>query len=147
MFEKKEIAPSTTKKELQKANGDIFLEIRRMSDNSFIATNWIGLQSLETVMMGSTQILTMLRERPCKGFLHGNHELIGPWEIAVNWLVQKWMPQAKAGGIRYYAYVQGPGIYGQRSFDAFYELVKNEFEVKVFTEEEDAKEWLQEKSL
>lgn len=146
MFEKEEQVPSTTDKELRKANGDVFFEVRRMPDNSFISTNWIGLQSLETIMMGGKQTLAMLREKPCGGLLNINRELVGPWEVAVNWLVQRWVPQAKAHGLRYYAYVLGPGIYGRRSFNAFYELAKSELEIEVFTEETEAKAWLQEKA-
>ncbi|WP_266202460.1 hypothetical protein [Pontibacter kalidii] len=133
-------------KELRKANGDVFCEVRRTPDNSFVATNWIGLQSLETVMIGGKQTLAMLQEKSCKGFLNSNRELVGPWEIAVNWLIQKWVPQAKAHGVRYYAYVQGPGIYGRRSFNAFYELAKHELEIKVFSEESEAEAWLREKA-
>lgn len=130
------------KKLLKKANGDVFLELERVPNNAFIVANWIGIQSLETVIMGGNQILSMLKERPCQGLLNSNRELIGPWESAVNWLSYKWAPQAQILGLKYFAHVLSPGIYGQRSFQAFYPNLKKHFDIKALEKEEDAKEWL-----
>lgn len=129
-------------KDLKKANGDVFFEVRRMPDNSFLYVNWIGIQSLETMMMGSRQLLAMLQEKSCQGLLNSNRELIGPWEVAVNWLVNKWAPQAKALGIRHYAHVLSPGIYGQRSFESLYPSLKVYFHTISFNDESTAEEWL-----
>lgn len=130
-------------KEFKKAKGFTYFEARRMPGNAFIAVNWIGIQSLETVVMGGNHVLTMLREKPCVGLLNSNRELIGPWDVAVNWLAYKWVPEAKALGLRYYAHVLSPGIYGQRSFDLFYPTLEKEFETEAFEEEKSAEEWLQ----
>ncbi|MEJ8801300.1 hypothetical protein [Pontibacter sp. H249] len=97
--------------------------------------------------MGGNHVLAMLREKPCQGMLNSNRELIGPWEVAVNWLSNKWTPQAKELGLRYYAHALSPGIYGQRSFDSFYPSLKYKLEVKAFVDEEAAKMWLQSKSF
>jgi hypothetical protein len=128
--------------ELKKANGDVFLEARRMPDNSFILANWIGIQTLETIVMGGNQILALLRERSCPGFLNSNKEVIGPWEIAVNWLALKWTPKARLLGLRYFAHVLSPGIYGQRSFQALYPKIAGQLEVKTFADEKEAHLWL-----
>lgn len=130
-------------KELKKAEGFTFFEAGRMPDNSFIAVSWVGIQSLETVVMGSNHVLAMLREKPCAGLLNSNRELIGPWEAAVSWLAHKWAPQAKALGLRYYAHVLSPGIYGRRSFELFAPSLENSFELEAFEEESRAKAWLQ----
>ena len=129
-------------KELKKANGDVFLEIRRRPADGFIAMNWIGIQSLETIVMGGNQILSMLRQQPCQAILNSNRELIGPWETAVSWLTFKWAPQAKGLGVRYFAHVSSPGIYGRRSFDALYPSLKEMMAVKSFEDEKSAEEWL-----
>lgn len=131
--------------ELKKANGDVFLEARRLPDNSFILANWIGIQTLETIVMGGNQILALLRERPCAGFLNSNREVIGPWEIAVSWLAHKWVPKAKLLGLRYFAHVLSPGIYGRRSFQALYPKIAGQLEVKTFEDEKEAQAWLQTK--
>ncbi|MFD3003583.1 hypothetical protein ACFS7Z_24715 [Pontibacter toksunensis] len=116
-----------------------------MATNSFIAVNWIGIQSMETVVMGGNHVLSMLREKPSKGLLNSNRELIGPWDVAVSWLIHKWAPQAKELGLRYYAHVLSPGIYGQRSFRLLYPILKLKFDVETFNDDESAAEWLKEK--
>jgi hypothetical protein len=87
----------------------------------------------------------MLRERPCQGILNSNKELIGPWEEAVNWLSFKWVPQAKLLGVKHFAHVLSPGIYGQRSYNALYPRIKDKLEVHSFCDEETAIAWLQTK--
>ncbi len=129
-------------KELKKANGDVFFEARRTPDNNYIYLNWIGIQSLETIVMGGNHVLTMLREQPCRGILNSNREIIGPWEVAVNWLTHKWAPQAKELGVQYFAHVLSPGIYGQRSFSSLSPNFEQQFKLRSFDNEEAAKEWL-----
>jgi hypothetical protein len=132
--------------ELKKANGDVYLEVRRLPDDDFIALNWIGIQSLETFVMGGNLVLSMLRERPCQGILNSNRELIGPWDTAVNWLAFKWAPQAKSLGLCCFAHVLAPGIYGQRSFKALHPNLSRVLDVKSFDDEEGAIEWLRMKN-
>lgn len=142
MYGKEEREELIDYKELKKADGYPFFEARRMPDNPFISVNWIGIQSLETMVMGGNQVLAMLRDKPCPGLLNSNRELIGPWEVAVNWMSNKWVPQAKVLDLRYYAHVLSPGIYGQRSFEAFRPYLESYFEVKTFNDEKSAAAWL-----
>lgn len=132
----------TEYKELKKAEGFTFFEARRTPENTLIRVSWIGIQSLETVVMGGNQVLAMLREKPCAGLLNSNRELIGPWEAAVGWLAHKWVPQAKALGLRYYAHVLSPGVYGRRSFDLLHPILKGGFETASFEDDGSAEEWL-----
>ena len=129
-------------KELKKANGDIFFEARRQHNNAFIYVNWIGIQTLETVVMGSNHILALLRYQPCTGILNSNKELIGPWEHSINWLTYKWVPEIKNLGVRYFAHVMGPGIYGQNSFKKFQASNQHQLKIASFTDEKEAEEWL-----
>ena len=129
-------------KELQKANGDVFCEIRRSPDNAFIFVNWVGIQSLETIVMGYNHVLYMLRTKTCPAILNNNHELIGPWDMAVNWLVHKWIPQAKALGIMYYAHILSHGIFGRRSFEQLKPALKLDFNTESFEDEALAEEWI-----
>ena len=132
----------TNYKELKKGNGDVFFEAKRVPENNYIYINWIGIQSLETIVMGGNHILTMLRENPCQGILNSNRELIGPWEVAVNWLTHKWAPQATELGLRYFAHVLSPGIYGQRSYQSLAPDFDKQFNLRSFENEETAKDWL-----
>jgi hypothetical protein len=133
------------KQELKKINGDIFFEAERADDNSYIYVNWIGVQSLETIVMGGNLLLAMLRKQSCSAIINNNHELVGPWEVGVNFLVYKWAPEAKVLGIRYFAHILSYGIFGRNSFDMFGPLVKSYFEVEAFENEKAAKSWVKTK--
>ena len=114
-----------------------------MPDNSYIYVEWIGIQSLETVMMGGKKILAMLVEQPCTSILNSNKELIGPWNVAINWLSYRWAPQAQELGVKYYAHVLSPGVFGQRSFQLMQPVLNTHFKVKSFEDESTAEAWLQ----
>ncbi|WP_210464622.1 hypothetical protein [Rufibacter roseolus] len=134
---------SMDKTELKKANGDVYFEAQRLLLNGYIQVNWIGIQSLETVVMGGNQILAMLREKPCRGLLNSNRELIGPWEVAVPYMAFKWAPAASSLGLRYFAHVLSPGIFGKRSFDQFQTQMKEPLIiVRSFDEQTQAEQWL-----
>lgn len=129
-------------KDLRKANGDVFCEIKRSADNSFIYVNWIGIQSIETMVMGWNQVLIMLRKKPCSAILNSNREMIGPWEAAVSWLANKWAPQAKALGVTYFAHVLSHGIFGKRSFEKLKPEFEKIFKMRFFEDEDLAEKWI-----
>ena len=130
------------KKELRKGNSDLFFEAERQGNNSFIHVNWIGIQSIEMIMLGANQLLTMLREQSCPAILNSNKELIGPWHDGALFLASQWAPQVKKLGVLYFAHVLAPGIYGQSSFERFYRLAQNHFQIETFTTDEEAEAWL-----
>ena len=128
--------------ELKKVNGDVFLEVERMPDNSYILAHWIGLQSLETVKQGGTYYAEMLKNQPCPKLLNSHEELIGPWNIANDWIVQEWTPKVQALGLRYMAQVLAPGVYGQLSFHQLHQRISDKLEIKMFNDKASAREWL-----
>ena len=132
------------KKELKKANGDVFFQAERKAGNSYIQVNWIGIQSLETIMMGAGLLLNMLRELPCSAILYSNQELIGPWEDGAFFLGSSWAPKARNLGVECFAHVLAPGIYGRRSFQRFEQLAQHQFRIEAFETIKDAEAWLQE---
>ncbi|NDK56650.1 hypothetical protein [Pontibacter fetidus] len=129
------------KQELRKSNGDVFFEAERATDNSFICVNWIGVQSLESIVMGGNLLLAMLRKQSCQTIVNNNHELVGPWEVGINFMAYKWAPEAKVLGVKFFAHILSYGIYGRSSFEAFAPLVKSFFEVASFEDESAAKTW------
>jgi hypothetical protein len=130
------------KKELKKANGDVYFEAERLPDNSYIFMNWIGTQTLESVVMGGNLVLALLRERPCKAIINSNQELVGPWDVAVNYLACKWAPAASELGLKYFAHITSPGIFGQRSFGQFEKSILVPLTVKQFENKPEAERWL-----
>jgi len=131
--------------ELRKANGDIFFEARRHADNSYIYVNWVGRQSLESIIMGGNHLLQMLRKESCNAILNNNHELVGPWDTGAEWVVQRWAPQAKNLGVKYFAHIMSYGIYGQNTFKTIQPRLKKICEVEVFEDEGLARNWVYDK--
>ncbi|QCR21204.1 hypothetical protein [Pontibacter sp. SGAir0037] len=131
-----------TKIELTKANGDIFLVLEREENNQFICARWTGVQSLETVQKGGTAYLDMIRQQPCPKLLNSHRELIGPWDIANDWITSYWTPTAVSLGLQYMAQVLAPGVYGKMSFHQLHQRIDNFMEIKMFEEEEPAHQWL-----
>lgn len=127
---------------LRKANNDVFFEAERLPGQSVISANWIGVQSMETVVMGGNQLLAMLKQQPSLGILNNNHELVGPWDLAVKWLAYKWAPEANKLGVKYFAHVLSHGIYGRRSFEMLEPLIQEYFETRTFEDENAAEMWL-----
>jgi hypothetical protein len=130
------------KKELKKANGDLFFEAKRQAGNAYIQVNWIGIQTLETIMMGANQLLTLLRQQPCPAILNSNNELIGPWDDGAFYMGSKWAVQARILGVLHFAQVLAPGIYGQRSFQVFQQFAQQHFQIETFATNADAEAWL-----
>ncbi|RDC65021.1 hypothetical protein [Adhaeribacter pallidiroseus] len=130
------------KTELKKANGDVFLIAERMPDNSYVLAQWIGLQNIETVMQGGNYYIELLQKQPCPKLLNSHAELIGPWNVANDWIVQAWTPRVRALGLRYMAQVLAPGVYGQMSFHQLHQRISNVWEIKMFDDEPSAQDWL-----
>ena len=131
------------RKELKKASGDVFFEAEHRANNSYIYVNWIGIQSLETMMMGGNTILSMLRTKPCSVILNNNHELIGPWNEGANYLGSSWAPKARLYGVKQFLQVLAPGIYGRRSFQEFQNRASQYFQIEAFETDKEAISWLQ----
>ena len=130
------------KTELKKANGDVFLIAERMPDNAYIHARWIGMQTLETVKKGGLFYLDMLIKQPCEKLLNDHSELIGPWLVANDWIVSEWTPKVRALGLRHMAQVLAPGIYGKMSFHELHQRIDDNFDIMMFDDPKNAKDWL-----
>ncbi|WP_242927309.1 hypothetical protein [Pontibacter vulgaris] len=127
---------------LTKPNGDLFLTYGRAVDNTYIYAYWTGRQNLDTVKKGGNNYLTMMKEQPCPKLLNSHKELIGPWDVANDWITTEWTPKAVSLGLRYMAQVLAPGVYGQMSFHQLHQRIGDLLEIKMFDTNEDAEQWL-----
>src|SRR5690349_778606 len=118
--------------ELKKVNGDLFFEVQRKGANSYIFANWIGIQSLEAIMLGTNLVLSMLRKDPCAAILNSNKELIGPWDEGALYMGNRWVREVNALGVIHFAHVLAPGVYGRRSFEKFFQLAQPYLQIEVF---------------
>ncbi|MBC5992525.1 hypothetical protein [Pontibacter cellulosilyticus] len=131
-----------TKIEFTKANGDIYAILERAPDNAYLFARWTGIQTMETIQEGGKVYLDVMQQYPASKLLNSHKELIGPWDFANEWISQVWTPKAVELGMRYMAQVLAPGVYGQMSFHQLHQRIGNLLEVKMFDNEESAKEWL-----
>ena len=128
--------------ELRKANGDVFFEATREAANSYILVNWVGLQSLESIMMGANHLLQMLRQQPVSAILNSNKELIGPWDEGALFLGSDWAPKARVLGVKNFAHVLTPGIYGKRAFEHFVKNADKYLSIRTFESDHQGANWL-----
>lgn len=120
----------------------MFFEATRMADNSYIFVNWVGRQSLETIMMGANQLLAMLRQQSCNAIINSNKELIGPWDDGALFMGSTWATKAKLLGLLTFAQVLAPGIYGKRSFEKFNLSAHKYLQVETFESDTEAIAWI-----
>ena len=74
--------------------------------------------------------------------LNDNSKVVGSWSGANNWIAQNWMPQALAMGLKRFAHIVSPGIFGQASAAEMITRVGNQFEMRLFQDIDLAKAWL-----
>jgi hypothetical protein len=129
-------------KEFKKDNGDVFLIAERMPDNAYIHAQWIGIQTLNTIQEGGNYYVDLLTQQPCPKLLNNHQELIGPWNIATDWIEKEWTPKVRALGLQYMAQVLAPGIYGQMSFHQLHQRIDDQLEIRMFGDLRSARQWL-----
>ena len=122
----------------------VFLTIEFDAANQWIYNNWIGVLPTEKVIQGCQATLDFLRDKPCPHMLNDNREVIGSWNSANDWIAQNWMPQALSMGLKRFAHVVSPGIFGQASAAEMITRVGSQFEMRLFEDMEMAKAWLRE---
>lgn len=129
--------------ELRKVFGDVYFKAKRMPDNAFVYSQWFGVQSVETVMKGGYKLLEMMQDQPCAKLLNSNKEVIGSWDMALEWAENEWAPQMRAAGLKYLAQVVPASIYATMTIENLILRIDNEFEIRTFEEEVQAQEWLE----
>lgn len=130
--------------ELTNSFDKVYLTIEPDDANRWIYTNWIGVLPTELVIRGSSTILEVLQTSPCPRMLNDNRALIGSWSSANEWIAQQWIPQAVTLGLKRFAHIVSPGIFGQASAAEFVTRVGKQFEMRLFQDIELAKIWLRE---
>ena len=119
-----------------------FLTIEFDAANQWIYNNWTGVLPTEKVIQGCQATIDFLREKPCAHMLNDNREIIGSWNSANEWIAANWMPQVLALGLKRFAHIVSPGIFGQASAEEMVTRVGTQLEIRLFKDVELAKQWL-----
>jgi len=133
------------KKELINSFDKVYLTIEFDEANGWIYNNWMGVLPTEKVIQGCQATIDFLQENHCSQMLNDNRKVIGSWSSANDWIAQNWMPQVLRLGLKRFAHVVSPGIFGQASAAEMVTRVGTQFEMRLFQDIELAKSWLQEK--
>lgn len=127
---------------LEKVFGDVFFTARRMEGNAFVYAQWFGVQSIETVKEGGYKLLDMVKEQPCSKLLNSNKQVIGSWDMALEWAENEWAPQMRAAGLKYLAQVVPTSIYATLTIQNLLQHIDDTFEIRTFEDDADAEAWL-----
>ena len=128
--------------ELKKVFGNVFFSARRMENNTFLNAQWFGVQSVETVKEGGYKLLDMMKEKSCSKLLNNNKNVIGSWDMALDWAQNVWAPQMRAAGLKYLAQVVPSSFYATLTIETLIQKIDKSFEIRTFDEEADAEAWL-----
>ena len=130
------------KKSIVNSFDKVFLTIEFDAANQWIYNNWTGVLPTEKVIQGCQATINFLREKPCAHMLNDNREVIGSWNSANEWIAANWMPQVLALGLKRFAHIVSPGIFGQASAEEMVTRVGTQLEIRLFKDVELAKQWL-----
>jgi hypothetical protein len=126
----------------RRPDGHVFLTAERNRAEGWIHARWSGIQTLETVQQGGLAYVDMLHEEPCAKLLNDHSELVGRFTEANDWIAQVWTPLILQAGLRYFAHVLSPGIFGQLSIQDLHQRIEGVFELRMFGDLEEAQNWL-----
>jgi hypothetical protein len=132
------------KKELTNSFDKVYLTIEFDAANNCIYNNWTGVLPTEKVIQGCQATIDFLRNNPCPYMLNDNRAVVGSWSSANDWIAQNWMPQVLRLGLKRFAHIVSPGIFGQASAAEMVTRVGTQFEMRLFQDIELAKAWLRE---
>ena len=122
----------------------VYLTIELDEANGWIYNSWTGVLPTETVIQGCQATIAFLRENSCPHMLNDNRAVVGSWNAANEWIAQNWVPQVLALGLRRFAHIVSPGIFGQASAEEMVTRVGTQLEMRLFKDFELAQAWLRE---
>jgi hypothetical protein len=132
------------KKECRNSYDKVFLTIELDKTNGWIYNNWIGVLPTDTVIQGCLCVIDVVRDTLCPHMLNDNRQVIGSWTSANEWIASTWLPEVLALGLKRFAHIVSPGIFGQASAEEMITRVGNQLEMRLFKDISLAQAWLRE---
>jgi hypothetical protein len=128
--------------ELRKVFGDVFFTATRLHDDAILYAQWFGVQSVETVKEGGYKLLDIIKETPYTKLLNCNKNVVGSWDMALEWAENTWTPSMREAGLRYLAQIVPTSIYATLTIETLIQRIDKEFEIRIFEDVEEAEAWL-----
>ncbi|RDV11514.1 STAS/SEC14 domain-containing protein [Pontibacter diazotrophicus] len=129
------------RKEYSNIFGKVFLTVDIDKKNHWVHNDWIGYLTRDNVQSGALAYLSAVRESGFSCVLNDNSKVLGSWDHSLEWTAKEWAPLAAKAGIRYFALIITPDSMAESSASNFSSLI-TAFEIKVFSNVTDAKDWL-----
>lgn len=129
------------KHELKSSLGRPYLTIENDPTNRWIATDWMGYLTADSIKTGAKAYIEALARSGYQCVLNDTRKVLGPWDHSMDWVINEWAPSAAAAGLRYFALISTPDSMADASATNFYAQLKS-FEGRVFNNEAEAMAWL-----
>ncbi len=130
------------KKEVTNSFDKVYLTIEFDQSNNWIYNNWVGVLPTDKVIQGCQATIDLLQDHRCPHMLNDNRLVVGSWNSANDWIAQNWVPKVLALGLKRFAHVVSPGIFGQASAAEMVTRVGTQLEMRLFQDIDLAKAWL-----
>lgn len=130
------------RKELYNAMGRQFLTIEYDIYNKWVYNNWIGYQTINSIIKGANTCLEYIEEHKCAFVLNDNRLVSGPWNHSNEWIAHRWMPRAVVAGMRFFAHVVNAQTLAEISAGEMHQNANGLFTMQVFNNYDLARTWL-----
>ena len=127
---------------LQRGDGSVYLTVERNRAENWIHARWQGRQTLGSIMDGGLTYVDMLRAEPCHKLLNDHRDLAGDFSDANSWIEEVWTPLIITAGLRYFAQVLSPDIFGQLAIENLQVRIGNLLHIHLFDDLDAAQNWL-----
>ncbi|UOQ74486.1 hypothetical protein [Hymenobacter cellulosilyticus] len=120
----------------------MYATVERNTTDNWIHARWLGRQTLGTIMDGGLTYVDMLRAEPCSRLLNDHRELVGTFTEANDWIQQVWTPLIISAGLRSFAQVVSPDVFGQLSIEDLQYRIADQLDIQLFDSLTAAQAWL-----
>jgi len=121
--------------------GEVYFSSVYDEENDWIYNDWIGDVTVEEVIEACKVSIDHLEAHKPSKVLNDNSKLSGSWDEANDWIAQNWMPRALAAGLKKFAHIISPDVFGALSAEELVTRV-SDFEMRIFNNRAEAEAWL-----
>jgi hypothetical protein len=123
--------------------GEVYFTSSFDDANGWVYNEWKGEVTVDEVIEACVVSIEYLEEQKSPKILNDNSQLKGSWDEANEWIAQNWMPRALAAGLKKFAHITSPDVFGALSAEELVTQAKD-FEMRIFNNRAEAKAWLKE---
>ena len=116
-----------------------------LPEHAELYVRWHGQLTAAEVIAGVKEASQWRGQLAIERILNDKRDTGGDWSEALPWLQYEWLPQAVAAGVRAMAYILSSDIEAKWVSQEFVEAVRPKLNVALFTTENEAQRWLEQR--